>query len=65
MVFPGRTAASLQGVGEDGCEFVICFDNGKASEFNTLLLTEWMAHTLPYFLAMNFGVPVATFAKCP
>jgi oxalate decarboxylase len=37
--FPPGLPHSLQGVGEDGCEFVICFDNGKASEFDTLLLT--------------------------
>jgi len=63
--FPPRLPHSLQGVGPDGCEFIICFDDGKASEFNTLLLSEWMAHTPPEALAMNFGVPAETFAKIP
>ncbi len=63
--FPAGLPHSLQGVGEDGCEFVICFDDGKASEFNTLLLTEWMAHTPPDVLALNFGVPAETFSKVP
>jgi oxalate decarboxylase len=63
--FPPGLPHSLQGVGEDGCEFVICFDNGKASEFDTLLLTEWMAHTQPEVLALNFGVPVETFSTVP
>jgi oxalate decarboxylase len=63
--FPPGLPHSLQGVGPDGCEFIICFDDGKASEFNTLLLTDWMAHTPPEALAMNFGVPANTFAKIP
>ena len=45
--FPAGLPHSLQGLGPDGCEFVICFDDGKASEFNTLLVTEWFAHTPP------------------
>jgi natural resistance-associated macrophage protein/cupin len=52
---------SLQGLGPDGCEFVIAFDDGRASEFNTLLVTDWFAHTPPDALAQNFGVPAATF----
>jgi oxalate decarboxylase len=63
--FPPGLPHSLQGIGPDGCEFVICFDDGKASEFNTLLLSEWMAHTPPDALAMNFGVPAETFSKVP
>ena len=63
--FPAGLPHSLQGVGEDGCEFVLCFDNGNASEFDTLLLTEWMAHTPPDVLALNFGVPAETFSKMP
>jgi len=63
--FPAGLPHSLQGIGEDGCEFVICFDDGKASEFNTLLLTDWVAHTPPETLAMNFGVPAETFSKIP
>lgn len=63
--FPAGLPHSLQGVGPDGCEFIICFDDGKASEFNTLLLSEWMAHTPPDVIAMNFGVPAETFAKIP
>jgi oxalate decarboxylase len=63
--FPAGLPHSLQGLGPDGCEFVICFDDGKASEFNTLLLTDWLAHTPPDVLAMNFAVPAHTFAKIP
>ncbi len=63
--FPAGLPHSLQGIGEDGCEFILCFDDGKASEFNTLLLTEWMAHTQPDVLALNFGLPAETFSRIP
>jgi oxalate decarboxylase len=63
--FPAGAAHSLQGLGPDGCEFVICFDDGHADEFNTLLVTDWFSHTPPEVLAKNFGVPVDTFAKIP
>ena len=33
--FPAGFPHSLQGLAPDGCEFIICFDDGKASEFNT------------------------------
>jgi oxalate decarboxylase len=63
--FPAGLPHSLQGLGPDGCEFVICFDAGDASEFNTLLVTDWFAHTPPEVLARNFGVPAESFAKIP
>jgi oxalate decarboxylase len=63
--FPAGYPHSLQGLGPDGCEFVICFDNGTASEFNTLLVTDWFIHTPPAVLAENFGVPAETFAAIP
>jgi oxalate decarboxylase len=63
--FPAGYPHSLQGLGPDGCEFVICFDDGHANEFNTLLVTDWFAHTPPAVLAENFGVPADAFAKIP
>lgn len=63
--FPPGAPHSLQGLGPDGCEFVICFDDGHANEFNTLLLTDWISHTPPEVLAKNFGVAADTFAKIP
>jgi oxalate decarboxylase len=63
--FPAGYPHSLQGLGPDGCEFVICFDDGAASEFNTLLVTDWFAHTPPDVLSANFGVPAETFANIP
>src|SRR5436190_955704 len=63
--FPAGYPHSLQGLGPDGCEFVICFDDGAASEFNTLLVTDWFIHTPPAVLAANFGLAAETFAKIP
>ena len=63
--FPAGYPHSLQGLGPDGAEFILCFDDGKATEFNTLLLTDWLAHTPPDVLAENFGVPVEMFGKIP
>jgi oxalate decarboxylase len=63
--FPSGAPHSLQGLGPDGCEFVICFDDGHANEFNTLLLSDWIAHTPPEILAKNFGVPAERFANIP
>src|ERR1700730_1860818 len=63
--FPAGYPHSLQGLGPDGGEFVMGFDNGAASEFNTLLVTDWFIHTPPSVLAENFGVPAETFGKIP
>jgi oxalate decarboxylase len=63
--FPAGYPHSLQGLGPDGCEFIICFDDGHASEFNTLLVTDWFAHTPPAILAENFGVSAEAFARIP
>jgi oxalate decarboxylase len=63
--FPAGLPHSLQGLGPDGCEFLLCFDDGKATEYNTLLLTDWLAHTPPEILAANFGLPAETFANIP
>jgi len=63
--FPAGFPHSLQGLRPDGCEFVIAFDNGDSSEFNTLLVSDWIAHTPPEVLAKNFGQPVDAFKNIP
>jgi oxalate decarboxylase len=63
--FPAGLPHSLQGLGPSGAEFVLVFDNGRASEYNTLLLTDWMAHTPPEVLAENFNLPVSAFQNIP
>jgi oxalate decarboxylase len=63
--FPAGLPHSLQGLDPDGAEFVLAFDNGASSEFNTLMATNWIAHTPPEVLAKNFGVPVDAFKNIP
>ncbi len=54
--FPSGTPHSIQGLGPDGCEFLLVFDDGKFSEGNTTLLSDWTRHTPPEVLAKNWGV---------
>ncbi|HWE15823.1 MAG TPA: cupin domain-containing protein [Hyphomicrobiaceae bacterium] len=63
--FPAGLPHSLQGLGSKGAEFVLAFDSGKQSESNTLLVTDWIAHTPPEVLAKNFGVPKEVFRNIP
>jgi oxalate decarboxylase len=63
--FPPGLPHSLQGLGPTGAEFLLAFDNGKSTEFNTLMLTDWIAHTPPDVLAANFGVPANAFKNIP
>jgi oxalate decarboxylase len=63
--FPAGLPHSLQGLGKTGGEFLLAFDSGTFSEFSTLLVTEWVAHTPPDVLALNFGLPADTFKNIP
>jgi oxalate decarboxylase len=63
--FPAGLPHSLQGLRPDGAEFVLAFDSGEQSESNTLLVTDWIAHTPPDVLAKNFGVPKEAFRNIP
>ena len=64
-VFPGGIPHSIQGLGPDGCMFLLVFDDGNFNEFETFLLTDWLHHTPPEALAKNFGVPASVFANVP
>lgn len=63
--FPAGIPHSIQGLGDEGCEFLLAFDNGNFSEDETFLLTDWLAHTPKEVLAKNFSVPQEAFAKIP
>jgi oxalate decarboxylase len=54
--FPPGIPHSIQGLGPDGAEFLLVFDDGNFSEYETVLLTDWMAHTPHDVLSANFGV---------
>lgn len=63
--FPPGVPHSIQGLGPDGCEFLLAFDNGGFDEDSTFLLSDWFKHVPPEILAKNFGVPAETFSKLP
>lgn len=63
--FPAGIPHSIQGLGDEGCEFILVFDDGDFSEDSTFLLTDWLAHTPKEILAKNFNVPESAFAKIP
>jgi oxalate decarboxylase len=62
--FPAGIPHSIQGL-EEGCEFLLVFDDGNFSENETFLISDWFAHTPRNVLAKNFGVPVEAFADIP
>ncbi len=64
-LFPGGIPHSIQGLGPDGCKFLLVFNEGDFNEFGTFLLTDWFAHTPKEVLAKNFGVPESTFTESP
>ncbi len=64
-IFPGGIPHSIQGLEPDGCRFLLVFDDGNFNEFETFLLTDWLAHTPPEVLSKNFNVPESTFANVP
>jgi len=63
--FPTGIPHSIQGLGPDGAEFLLVFDDGNFSEYATVLLSEWMAHTPADVLAKNFGVSTQALATLP
>jgi oxalate decarboxylase len=63
--FPGGVPHSIQGLGPDGCEFLLVFDDGRFSEFDTFLITDWFEHTPTEILAKNLQTPEKTFDSVP
>jgi oxalate decarboxylase len=63
--FPTGIPHSIQGLNPDGCEFLLVFDDGNFSEYETVLLTDWMAHTPHDVLSKNFGVSQQALEKLP
>jgi oxalate decarboxylase family bicupin protein len=63
--FPSGYPHSLQGLGANGTEFLLVFDDGGFSEESTFLLTDWLAHTPKAVLAENFRLKPQTFKNLP
>lgn len=62
--FPKGIPHSIQGL-EEGCEFLLVFDDGHFSENETFLLTDWFLHTPKEVLSKNFGLPESAFNNIP
>ena len=62
--FPSIIPHSIQAL-EEGCEFLLVFDNGSFSENETFLITDLFKHTPREVLAKNFGVSEGAFANIP
>jgi oxalate decarboxylase len=63
--FPPGVPHSIQGLSDDGCEFLLAFDDGYFDENETFLITDWLAHTPKEVLAKNFGVAESAFSNLP
>ena len=63
--FPPGIPHSIQGLGEDGVEFLLVFDDGAFSENSTFLISDMFARLPPKVLAKNFGWPQAALAGIP
>ena len=64
-LFPAGSPHSIQGTGDDGCEFLLVFNQGSFSEESTFLLSDWLKHTPPDVLQKNFGLGADAIAKLP
>jgi oxalate decarboxylase len=64
--FPAGYPHSIQGLGpEDGCEFLLVFDQGMFSEDDTFLISAWVAHTPPEILTKNSNLDRSAIARLP
>jgi oxalate decarboxylase len=63
-LFPAGIPHSIQGL-QEGCEFLLVFDDGSFSENETFLITDFFAHTPREILAKNFGVAESNLAGIP
>ncbi len=63
--FPAGLPHSIQGLEDDGCEFLLVFNDGAFSEDDTFLLSEFLAHTPPEIVQKNTNWSRETFDQLP
>ena len=63
--FPTGIPHSIQGLGPDGAEFLLVFDDGHFSEYETVLLSDLMSHMPRDVMAQNFGMDPQRLATVP
>ncbi|KAG8627271.1 hypothetical protein KVT40_004754 [Elsinoe batatas] len=59
--FPTGYPHSIQGLGDEGTEFLLIFDDGGFSEDSTFLLTDYLARTPKSVLGKNFRIDQRVF----
>jgi oxalate decarboxylase len=63
--FPSGIPHSIQGLPDDGCEFLLAFPDGEFSEDSTFAITDLFAHTDPSVLARTLAVDVGALDRIP
>ena len=64
--FPAGIPHSIQAEAQgSGCEFLLVFDDGKFNEYETFLISEWVARTPKDVLAKVMGVSVDSLKDIP
>ena len=63
--FPSGIPHSIQGLPDDGCEFLLAFPDGNFSEDSTFAIADLFAHTDKQVLAKNFGFDAKALDRIP
>jgi oxalate decarboxylase len=63
--FPSGIPHSIQGLPDEGCEFLLAFPDGEFSEDSTFAITDLFAHNDPGVLAKTLGVERETLDHLP
>jgi len=63
--FPAGFPHSLQGIGPQGTEFLLVFNDGAFSEADTFLISESLVHLPPEVIQKNMGWSRENFNKLP
>ncbi|MBK3664180.1 oxalate decarboxylase family bicupin [Bradyrhizobium diazoefficiens] len=63
--FPSGIPHSIQGLPDDGCEFLLAFPDGEFSEDSTFAITDLFAHNDPGVLAKNLVIDTTALGQLP
>ena len=63
--FPGGIPHSIQGLPDEGCEFLVAFPDGEFSEDSTFAISDLLAHTPRDVLAKDLSVPAKSLGQIP
>jgi oxalate decarboxylase len=63
--FPSGIPHSIQGIGDDGCEFLLAFPDGQFSEDSTFAIADLVAHTDRDVLAKNLAIDSKALDRAP